>query len=209
MRQITKTEPPKEFTEFCKTPGVSFDVLSGEPKKALRKRLLEDQGYICCYCGRRIQNDEHTKIEHIKCQKNHGTLALDFNNMLASCDGGELDRRYGGKSTHQLHCDAKKGSDDIPISPLENVKGLLSYFDDGTIKGNGQIGRELINILGLDAHFLNSQRRNAIESYEISFPDDLDLELDLLRRKKGGCFDEFCFVLEQYVNDLIKERDQL
>ena len=71
MRHITKTTPPQEFVEYLKTPDVSFDGLSGVPKEALRQRLLEDQGYICCYCGRRIDNDKHTKIEHIKCQKNH------------------------------------------------------------------------------------------------------------------------------------------
>ena len=52
MRQIIKTSPPTEFVEYCKTPGVSYEGLGGEYKKALRKRLLEDQGYICCYCGK-------------------------------------------------------------------------------------------------------------------------------------------------------------
>ena len=63
MRHIDKTTPPSEFVEYCETPDVSFAGLSGKPKRALKERLLEDQGYICCYCGRRISNDEHTKIE--------------------------------------------------------------------------------------------------------------------------------------------------
>ena len=209
MRQITKTAPPVEFTEFCKTPGVSFDVLSGEPKKALRKRLLEDQGYICCYCGCRIKNDERTKIEHIKCQEDHDDLALDFSNMLVSCDGGDKDRENGVKPRHKLHCDAKKGNKDIPISPLENVEGLLSYFEDGTVMGKGEIGRELIRILGLNTNFLNSQRKNAIENYELKFPEDLGQELTCLREKQNGFFDEFCFVLEQHVSDLINEKESI
>ena len=49
MWHINKTRPPEEFVEYCKTPGVSYEGLSGEPKKKLRKRLVEDQGYICCY----------------------------------------------------------------------------------------------------------------------------------------------------------------
>ena len=209
MRQITKTVPPNEFEEFCKMPGATYDTLSGNPKKALRKRLLEDQGYICCYCGRRIQNDHHTKIEHIKCQENYGHLALDFNNMLASCDGGDMDRQKKVKPTHQLHCDAKKGDNDIPISPLEDIEELLIFFDDGTVKGKDSIGRELIRLLGLDAKYLDSQRRNAIRNYEILPPDDLDLELALLKHKKDGCLIEFCFVLEQYIKNLIKDRDHL
>lgn len=97
MRRIQKTIAPQEFIDFRKNmPGTGFGNLSGEPKNALRKRLLEDQGYICCYCGQRI-DDDNTKIEHIKPQKYFPELSLDFNNMLASCDGGEKDRNGGAK----------------------------------------------------------------------------------------------------------------
>ena len=205
MRRITKTTPPEEFLEYLQTPGVSYEGLSGQPKEALRRRLLEDQGYICCYCGQRIHNDEHTKIEHIKCQKNYGDLELCFSNMLVSCDGGDVDRANGVRPRHQLHCDAKKGNRDIPVSPIDDVSGLLAFFDDGTIKGKGEQGRELVQILGLDAMFLNTQRKNAIENYEILAPRDLQKELLCLREKHNDCFIEFCFVLEQHILDLLNE----
>lgn len=207
MRRITKTIPPEEFLEYLKTPGVSYEGLSGQPKQALRQRLLEDQGYICCYCGKQIHNDEHTKIEHIKCQKNYGHLELCFSNMLASCDGGEFDRANRVRPRHQVHCDAKKGNDDIPVSPLDDVSELFSFFDDGTIKGKGDIGKELVRKLGLDVAFLNTQRKNAIENYEILAPDDLQKELQFLGEMHDGCFEEFCFVLEQYILDLINSED--
>ena len=208
MRHIIKTSPPKEFLEYLKTPGVSFDGLSGEPKKALRQRLLEDQGYICCYCGRRINNDKNTRIEHIKSQKNYSELALDFNNMLASCDGGEEDREGRVEPKHKPHCDSKKENEDIPITPLDaEIESVLSFFEDGTVKGKGEIGKELVRVLGLDDKFLNTERRNAIEQYELKAPENLESELTRLRQKdNGGCFDEFCFVLEQYVMDLIREK---
>lgn len=97
MWHINKTRPPEEFVEYCKTPGASYEGLSGEPKKKLRKRLVEDQGYICCYCGMEISDDEHTKIEHVQCQKYHGDLALCFDNMLASVYKGILHKttKYG------------------------------------------------------------------------------------------------------------------
>lgn len=207
MRHIVKTSPPQEFIDYKKTPGVSFEGLSGDPKRALRQQLLEDQGYICCYCGKRIYNDNHTKIEHIKCQANYGELALDYNNMLASCDGGENDRSNG--AAHQIHCDAKKGNQEIPLSPLDkDIENTLSFFEDGTVKGKGEKGKELIRVLGLDAEFLNTERRNAIEQYELCWPQNLEEELSLLKQKDNGYYDEFCFVLEQYIRDLIKERDE-
>ncbi len=200
MRHITKTTPPQEFVEYCATPGVSYDNLSGTPKIKLRQRLLEDQGYICCYCGRRIENDKHTKIEHIKCQENNKDLALCFENMLASCDGGELDREKKVRPRHQVHCDAKKENEDIPISPLdETIEDYFMFFDDGTVKGKGDIGKELVRILGLDTNYLTIQRRNAIENYRVLPISDWRTEVERLKMKgSDGKYEEFCFVLQSY-----------
>lgn len=200
MRHITKTVPPQEFVDYCATPGVSYDNLSGTPKIKLRQRLLEDQGYICCYCGRRIENDKHTKIEHIKCQENNKDLALCFENMLASCDGGEQDRENRVRPKHKVHCDAKKENDDIPISPLdETIEDYLMFFDDGTVKGKGDIGKELVRILGLDTKYLIIQRRNAIENYKVLPVSDWRTEVERLKIKgSDGKYEEFCFVLQSY-----------
>lgn len=200
MRHITKTAPPQEFVEYCATPGVSYDNLSGTPKIKLRKRLLEDQGYICCYCGRQIKNDKYTKIEHIKCQEKYNELSLCFENMLASCDGGEQDREKRVRPKHKVHCDAKKENEDIPISPLdETIEDYLMFFDDGTVKGKGDIGKELVRILGLDTNYLTIQRRNAIENYRVLPISDWRTEVERLKMKgSDGKYEEFCFVLQSY-----------
>ena len=200
MRHIMKTTPPQEFVEYCNTPGVSYDNLSGTPKIALRQRLLEDQGYICCYCGRRIDNNCHTKIEHIKCQENNNGLALCFENMLASCDGGEQDRADRVLPKHKVHCDAKKANEDIPTSPLdEKIGDYLMFFPDGTVKGKNDVGKELIRILGLDTDFLTIQRRNAIKNYKVLPVLDWKAEVERLKIKGlDGKYEEFCFVLQSY-----------
>lgn len=58
-------------------------------------------------------------------------------------------------------------------------------------------------------NFLNSQRKNAIENYELEFPEDLGQELTYLREKQNGFFDEFCFVSEQHVIDLINDKESI
>jgi TIGR02646 family protein len=204
MKQIFKTNPPSEFVDYCKTPGVSFSTLSSVSKRALKEHLLKDQGYICCYCGCEILNNEGTKIEHIKCQKRHPDLALCFDNMLASCDGGDKDRRNKVKPPHLLHCDAKKGNDDIPISPLDkNIEKQIIYFDDGAVIGRGEEGKELIKVLGLDAKYLVTQRRNVLESYDDFSLDDLLNELKWITAKHDGKYEPFCFVSEQYIISLL------
>lgn len=209
MRHIEKTEPPREFVKYCETEGVCFDDLSGEPKRALRKRLLEDQGYICCYCGCRIGNDENTKIEHIKCQARYGELSLNYDNMLASCDGGERDRKNRVRPRHKCHCDAKKFNEDIPVSPLDNsIEGLLTYFEDGTVMGTGE-GERLVQTLGLNVQYLVSRRKNVLKEYMDNEPEDLEAELQWLRSMHDGKYEEFCFVLEQYVSMLIANQRDL
>ncbi len=207
MKQIIKTVPPEEFIEFCKTPGVTYSSLSGTPKQALRKRLLEDQGYICCYCGCRIFNNGTTHIEHIKCQHHNEKDDLDYNNMLVSCDGGEKDRQKMKKSLHYSHCDAKKRDNTIPISPLDKaVEELLIYFEDGTVKGRNEEGSELIRTLGLDVGYLVNQRKNVIESYDDYSIENLKNELEWVRNKNEGKYEPFCFVIEQYIESLIKDK---
>lgn len=219
MRHIDKTTPPKEFEDYCKTPGASYEGLSGDPKKKLRKRLVEDQGYICCYCGMEISDDEHTKIEHVQCQKDHGDLALCFDNMLASCDGGDGDRETYNRASkilrrtmekHQQHCDAKKGERDIPVSPLDaDVESFITYFDDGSVKGYGEQGKKLIQTLGLDVKYLQTLRKNAIESYLENPIDDLETEINKLNTLVDGRYQPFCFVISQYLSDLRKDKDLL
>lgn len=209
MRYIEKTDPPEEFLIFCATPDVCFESLSGEPKNALRKKLLEDQGYICCYCGCRIADDDRTKIEHINCQDRYPQLSLDYNNMLASCDGGEYDRAHRVRPKHKCHCDAKKENKDIPVTPLDkDIESLLTYFEDGTVKGTGA-GETLVNTLGLNTDYLVSKRRNVIQAFFEDPPGDLEAELAWLKSKHDGMFDEFCFVLQQCVSMLVASKKAL
>jgi len=216
MRHINKTVPPEEFIDYCKTPGVSYEGLSGEPKRKLRRRLIEDQGYICCYCGMEIFDDEHTKIEHVQCQKKHTDLVLCFDNMLASCDGGDSDRAAYRKAKnshqtieeHQQHCDAKKGEKDIPVSPLDaDIERFVTYFDDGSVKGYGEKGCALVQTLGLNAKYLQTLRKNAIESYIENQIDDIDTEIEKLHSLVDGKYQPFCFVISQLLSSSIEDKE--
>lgn len=57
----------------------------------LKRILVEDQGFICCYCGQRIENNHHTSIEHLKPKSKYKEQTLDFDNLFASCEGGSND----------------------------------------------------------------------------------------------------------------------
>lgn len=55
----------------------------------IKKVLLNEQGFVCCYCGKRISKDKMT-IEHIETRKksienNNIDKIFDHNNLIASC----------------------------------------------------------------------------------------------------------------------------
>lgn len=83
---------------YLDTDGISASTLwkylddnrtANFDKKILRKFLLEEQGYICCYCGQRIDMNT-TVIEHLLDKGTHRRLTYDYSNLLASCNGGKM-----------------------------------------------------------------------------------------------------------------------
>lgn len=59
MRYITKGREPSSLTQYKKQSGAYFD---GVNKEDIRQALLEEQGYLCAYCMRRI-SAENMKID--------------------------------------------------------------------------------------------------------------------------------------------------
>lgn len=72
MRKIIKQSEPKEWMVYRRfTPEADY-----EANPELRKSLLEEQGYICAYCMRRIpvrdkNSNETSRIEHILSREKH------------------------------------------------------------------------------------------------------------------------------------------
>src|SRR5579872_1086290 len=61
--------------------------LQNPEKGMLHESLLQEQGYLCCYCERRItRSDSH--IEHLKPQslEEYKYLRFEYFNLLASCE---------------------------------------------------------------------------------------------------------------------------
>lgn len=160
MILINKNQEPKEWTEYCSTPGVTYQSIP-----ELVDALLKEQGYICAYCMRRIPTkdkiegkltSEDHRIEHIKCRENHEYLQLKYNNMLICCPG------HIGEDEH---CDRKKGNQEISFSPLDSAFiNTLTYTSNGIIASSNPVYNEEINsILNLNTPFLVLNRKNVLK----------------------------------------------
>ena len=90
MRYIKKQQTPQEFLDWKAKSNEdwqpTWDDLKNPEKTIVRQSLLKEQGYICCYCQRRI-NLNNSHIEHFKPkdESRYPELSLEYTNFLASC----------------------------------------------------------------------------------------------------------------------------
>jgi uncharacterized protein (TIGR02646 family) len=89
MRQIKKGTQPRSLTEWrnsFKATGVSpgYSSMPSEVRDAVRQSLLQEQGGLCAYTGRRI-TDSSAHIEHLKPQAHciTGAEDIDYSNLVA------------------------------------------------------------------------------------------------------------------------------
>jgi uncharacterized protein (TIGR02646 family) len=158
MIRIDKNVEPSIWAEIKKTPGISFESAD---KKELRRALLEEQGYICGYCMRRI-NSADSKIEHIKPQSKNPTDTLDYNNLIICCNGDIT----GANDSKSFHCDTRKAENTISFTPFsQSFIDTLSYSSkDGEIKSSRpKYNEEINNILNLNLSALKSNRLETLK----------------------------------------------
>ena len=124
MKYIHKNPEPVGLRQYKQNPNASYVGL--RKKKALyhtvKLSLAQEQGFICCYCGRRISGiSSDTQIEHLyaKGTSVYDEMQLDYEtNLLACCDGGKSERQTDSIRKEDLYCEAPKLNTILPINPL-------------------------------------------------------------------------------------------
>lgn len=189
MRHIIKAASPPAFEAWkVANSPTTWDALQNEPrhreegasyysKRDLREALLIEQGFICCYCQRRIENTERTVIEHWYPRNGEDKVQgaskmFDYQNLMAACDGGENEnkaQKASGMEQYPLWCDKNKREFTIPLSPLQlNIESCFQYeqwsIDEIRIlpMDNRDEGVETLRILNLNTPFLEKRRGEAI-----------------------------------------------
>ncbi len=208
MKFICKDHTPPDLTAYAQTSGASYQDLYDNHRgvwEITRLSLAHEQGYICCYCGRRISGLRGTQIEHIwpKGDSRFESMQLDYqNNLIASCDGGKYERKLNPSIPYSdTHCDTPKDNNPIPVHPLmPNCEKKFAYDDQGNVWGLGSDAEVTIKILNLTSTLLKNKRKAAIDNYSILPPSDWQKEYERLDTKdSNGYYPEFCFVLRSYI----------
>ena len=239
MKLIKKGREPESLTQYklqnkndanykAFNSGQENEKPENKRKEKLKKSLLEEQGYICCYCMKRISQDK-MRIEHWRPQSHpdlqaYPILQLEYSNLLAACQGGE------GGSKYQYHCDKSKDNDLITIHPQEKInlplkqgeaigiscEALVKFNSgDGRVYSDNQtINKELNDILCLNDQNLKEARVAVLEELKKilskKYPgtwrkNTLEKFLEIYSDKSGGKYKPYCRVIISFLEKSLKK----
>jgi len=143
MKRVQKSPSPQALKGYIsRNPSATWKQLRRERKTyhACRDQLIYDQGGICAYCETKvapIQNPSKgfrtCSVEHFHPKSDALNWHLDWNNMLAVCDGGKesvSEEKEINPRAKDLSCDANKnrmytkgvltaGSESELLNPLD------------------------------------------------------------------------------------------
>ncbi|MCG5499268.1 retron system putative HNH endonuclease [Ectothiorhodospira lacustris] len=167
MKYIVKGREPGVFSAWkaLENPDwtPTYDDLRGAEKQAVKAALMQEQGYLCCYCERQLSDDD-SHIEHFKPQHLADVDPLDYANLLCSCQN-QLDKGV------PRHCGNLKGDwfdAHLLVSPTSpDSEARFLYTADGHIfpRENDAAALATIQRLGLDIPKLVSMRSAAIAPF--------------------------------------------
>ena len=210
MRYIKKGEEPKRIVEWKAQKNENWeptwDALRGTEKTDLHDSLLREQGYICCYCQLRIAK-ENSHIEHLKPRHKYPDLALEYTNLLTSCQR---------QRSLPEHCGYHKDDwydEKLMVSPLqENCADFFKYTESGEILPIDDPEKQAaaattIERLGLNLSQLRASRRKVIEDIladiDTLSSEEVQLLIEGFEQPNGnGEYEEFgsviIYILKQY-----------
>jgi len=206
VKYIHKNPEPMGLKLYRQTLGASYPGLRKKKSlyRVVKQSLAQEQGYICCYCGRRISGNADSQIEHIfaKGTPTYEEMQLDYeSNLLACCDGGKSQRTTDSIRKEDIYCEAPKGDKILPINPLiPNCENMFMFSEDGEVLGVSKAAEVTIKILNLNSPVLKTMRKYAIDNYMLCPVSDWGAEIKRLQTKNANDqYEEFCFVLESYI----------
>ena len=200
MKHILKSPSPTFFEDwkqnFKKNEGREpiYGDLRGAEYHRLKMHMIDEQYSLCCYCCKKIDHF-NSHIEHFKPKGQYPDEALDYKNLLASCEGYKDKRENCGHKKDNWY------SDYYTVSPMDaNCESLFTYTVDGHMKASHEDtrARETIDNLELDSNLLQRARRSAIHMSGL-FDDDFDDKrqqlIELFSTPKDGRLEGFCVTI--------------
>ncbi len=216
MKKIVKSKEPTSLTTYRESISKvdlekfeKFDTAPTNVKNDLRDKLLEEQGFICCYCMERI-GFRNSKIEHFKPRSLFRIEQLDYRNLFVACLGGQ------GQSSNKQFCDTKKANEVLEnIYLLSDIEEFIEYKKDGFIfSKNSDIDRELDEVLNLNYKILQKNRKKALEELRDNLKDwkvsTLKSNLEKYKHKNSkGKYRPYCQMIVYFLTKKLKQKGEI
>ncbi|MBA0884703.1 retron system putative HNH endonuclease [Flavobacterium undicola] len=190
MKHIVKQTEPESFIVWKNKANdvwkPNYANIDKQERIDLFKSLKNEQGYICCYCEREL-NEDDCHIEHFKPKDKtkFPELQLEYSNLFCSC---QVNTQKG----EPLHCGNSKGNwfdESLLISPLDsNCEIRFKFTYDGQIlpfHENDVTAKTTIEKLQLNIDKLKNLRKGVIDA--LFEDEDVSWYLEI----KDGRFNEF------------------
>lgn len=165
MKQIVKNQEPQQFSNWKRQGGIANRRCwnqVGPIKRVIHDALMDEQGYICCYCESRV-NSDNSHVEHFRPRSTYPHLELDYSNLHCSC----LRQLSKGEPRHCGHGKADWFDAALLISPLQqNCDRHFKFNGNGDIVARNptdSTAKETIKRLRLDLPKLNGLRKAALD----------------------------------------------
>jgi len=209
LKYIVKGSEPKEFTEWkSRESKARYEDCKNPEREKVIESLLIEQGYICCYCGGRI--DLACNIEHVITRTDSQDKELDFQNFLVSCLGG-----ISRENKKSRHCNNFRSNKELPISPFDkDCESYFKYKNTGEVVSNKkrknssedfESAEKTIENLGLNSKTLTEKRSNFINQtlalIENGMINDISEEIKFYQSRHDNKYQPFCFVIYSYLKD--------
>jgi uncharacterized protein (TIGR02646 family) len=224
LKKIVKRNEPRSLTTYrSQIPSQNIldeNIYDDFPYKTkegcknnetdnLRKSLLEEQGYICCYCMSRISCD-NSKIEHFKPQSPHRDKQIEYSNLFISCNDGE------GKNSANQHCDTKKGNRELrAIDLLDSIENHIIYnkkADKIEIDSQNDAIKNDLAILNLNVSRLQKNRKESYDNViqrlkQKGFSiQNIKRILNYYKSKHNGKYEPFCEMIVYFLTKKLKQQ---
>ncbi|MCG6134788.1 MAG: TIGR02646 family protein [Nostoc sp. LLA-1] len=188
MKYIKKNQEPHKFSRWKALENDDWkpswdDNFQAPEKPIVHDALLKEQGYLCCYCGMRITRTT-SHIEHLQPRTNYPHLALEYRNLIASCQGESEE-----PPLVPVHCGHKKKywyDTLLTVSPLEiNCADFFQYPASGEILPTDDpyqsaAAETTIEKLALNINKLQKMRKAAIDGVLLDIDALTDVEIQQL-----------------------------
>jgi uncharacterized protein (TIGR02646 family) len=138
MRTIKKGNQPPSLTRWKKSnPHGRYNQLTEDIRRSIRQQALEEQFYLCAYCCQSFKTLDDCHNEHVEAQNLNPTRALDFINIVASCNNPN-------------QCGQAHQSLPLPLTPLmPECETELQFKISGRVEGLSDRAKTTIQVLNL------------------------------------------------------------